>query len=74
MKELDGLAKIIVEKKSEIEAIKNDFNEITKLVLILKEKFQMVEPEQATAYFAESVQDSLKSLSRVLTIIEMNNK
>ena len=42
--------------------------------MILKDRFLHLEEEDITAYFAESVEETLKSISRVLTIIEMNKK
>ena len=71
MKRGKSFASRIMDNSPELEAIQNDFREITKQVLILKNKFDYLKSEDVTSYLADNVNEAkrqIKSITDFLSI------
>ena len=65
---------MVKQQNPEYEAVKSDFEEITKKVLILKQKVPLLQQEDITAYLAEAMGETSSSISRVLNILNLKKQ
>lgn len=71
-KQQEAFSELMLNKNPELEAVKADFDQISKKVMIVKEKFEFLSQEQVTPYLAELTEKTLDSISRLQSLVEMN--